>query len=108
MKKPNNISPTLKSKTVANYWKKKYEKLQEEFDQYKQEAIKWSVKDFTTLEIEGYSITEEQAQEALEHMIRKHDCTLGITWDTLDCYVQEYGTKVKKGEELWRKYQEKD
>jgi hypothetical protein len=27
---------------------------------------------------------------ALSNMVRKHDATLGITWDTIDYYLDEY------------------
>ena len=91
---------------IAKGAKSALKKLEEEFEQYKKESIKWSVGDFTQLEVKGYSITEEQAQTALEEMIDNHDCTIGITWETLDYYVEEYGTKVEEGTELWRKYHE--
>jgi hypothetical protein len=72
----------------------KYEKLLEEFEQYKKESIKWDVNDFLDLEIEGYTITEKQAQEALEDMIYNHDCNHGITWETLYYYYEIHGTKL--------------
>ncbi len=74
-------------------YKKLYEDLLEEFEQYKKESIKWSVEDFLELEVEGYRITKKQAQDALERMIQKHDAGLGISWDTLEYYYQEYGTE---------------
>ena len=30
-----------------------------------------------------------QAREILDKVDHKQDCTLGITWDTLDCYLDE-------------------
>jgi hypothetical protein len=38
---------------------------------------------------QGKKITREQAQEILDTIDRKQDCELGITWDTLDCYIDE-------------------
>lgn len=65
-----------------------------EFEQYKRESVKWSVEDFLgRAEDLNYELTDEQAQDALEDMIRKHDCTIGITWDTVDFWVDYYGTK---------------
>lgn len=87
-------------------WKKKYRKLQKEFEQWKKESIKWSVEDFTTLEVDGYEISDQQAQEALEDMIHHHDCTIGITWDTLNYYLEQYGKQVETGKEAWRKCQD--
>jgi hypothetical protein len=66
-------------------YKKMYEDLLAEFEQYKKESIKWSVEDFTTLnyEYDDMHITEENAQKALEWVIRNHDCTIGVTWETI-------------------------
>jgi hypothetical protein len=62
-----------------------------EFEQYKRESIKWSVEDFMEMEDE-YDITREQAQQALEAMISKHDCNHGITWDDVAYFKSRYGT----------------
>ncbi len=76
---------------------KKYKKLQKEFEQYKEESISWSAEDFITRAKQtGYRISKERAQEALERMIYKHDAELGISWTTVDCYLEEYGTPVKR------------
>jgi len=62
--------------------------------------LQWSADDFIDLaKQQSRYISEEKAQEALRHMIRKHDCTLGITWDTLSCYLDEYAEG-----ELWECY----
>jgi len=71
-----------------------YIKLQGDFEEYKNESIKWSVEDFTSLEVKGWTITDEQAKNALDAMIKGHDCTIGITWETVECYYQDYGTKL--------------
>lgn len=83
-------------------WKKKYEELKEEFDQYKRESIKWSVEDFTGMELDGYSIDEQAAQHALEDMIAHYDCEFGTTWGTVEEYIMQYGEKCDLGFELWR------
>jgi Cys-tRNA synthase (O-phospho-L-seryl-tRNA:Cys-tRNA synthase) len=70
----------------------KYNKLLEEFEQYKKESVKWSIEDFTEYDYPTYTINKEQAQEALERMIHKHDASLGINWDTIEYYITEYGT----------------
>jgi len=72
-------------------YQEKYEQLLAEFEQYKRESIKWSVDDFLDYE-DDYNITEEQAQEALEVMIRKHDCNHGITWYDVAYFKQRFGT----------------
>jgi DNA-nicking Smr family endonuclease len=71
-------------------YQEKYEQLLAEFEQYKRESIKWSVEDFIDLE-DDYDITQEQAQQALEEMIDKHDCNHGITWYDVEYFKQLYG-----------------
>lgn len=73
-------------------YKEKYEALLKEFEQYKKESIKWSIQDFLDYKC-AYKITEEQAQIALEEMIRNHDASSGINWIDVEFYIREYGTK---------------
>ena len=73
-------------------YKKMYEQLKDEFEQYKRESIKWSVDDFTYFEHPTHTITEEQAEMALDAMIEKHDAGIGINWDVVQYYLEEYGT----------------
>jgi len=35
-------------------------------------------------------ITREQAQDIIDRIDHKQDATLGITWDTIDCYLDDY------------------
>jgi len=72
-------------------YRQKYEDLLAEFEQYKRESIKWSVDDFLEHAPTKYTITEEQAQLALEDMISEHDACLGITWETIRYYTAKYG-----------------
>ncbi|MBI2836121.1 MAG: DUF1380 family protein [Chloroflexi bacterium] len=37
----------------------------------------------------GYLCTKEEAQEILDDIHQHIDCELGITWDTLACYIQD-------------------
>ena len=76
---------------MTNY-QEKYEALLKEFEQYKRESIKWSVEDFTEYEHDKYTINKDQAQEALERMIHKHDAIYGISWNEVEYYLSEYGT----------------
>jgi len=84
-------------------YKKMYEDLVEEFENYKSRSVTWSVCDFTDLDKDGWQITEEQAQNALNDMLHHHDANLGITWDTVDYYYEQYGEEVEEGKEAWRK-----
>lgn len=76
-------------------YKKMYEELEREFEQYKKESIKWSVEDFTSLndEYDDLFITDENAQKALEMVIRNHDCDYGITWSLIRYVFEEYADK---------------
>ncbi len=38
----------------------------------------------------GFAITDEAADDILDDIDRHHDCELGITWDTLECYIEDY------------------
>ena len=75
-------------------YQQKYEQLLAEFEQYKKESIKWSVEDFLMYNDEyadrGIFITAEQAQDALEQMIKNHDAQYGISWHEVEFYFEEY------------------
>lgn len=83
-------------------YKKAYEDLVEEFDKYKRESIKWSTCDFTSLEKDGWQISEEQAEDALLDMIRHSDCNYGTSWEDVECFYERYGEQVEEGKEKWR------
>lgn len=34
-------------------------------------------------------LTKEQAQDVLRMCLHKHDCTIGLTWDFIDCVACE-------------------
>jgi hypothetical protein len=74
-----------------------YNELKSEFDQYKKESVKWSVNDF--LWYDGYKISEENAQIALEEMISKHDAEDGISWSTVEHYLDKYGERIEEDQE---------
>ena len=83
----------ISNEVVVNPFEEKYNSLLAEFEQYKRESVKWSVEDFT--DYAGFEITKEKAQEALEEMISKHDAGLGITWNTVEYYLEEYGRRIQ-------------
>jgi hypothetical protein len=33
--------------------------------------------------------SQEQAEELIDRIDHKQDCSIGITWDTLDCYLYD-------------------
>lgn len=67
-------------------------------------CIKWSVEDFESRVIDNLDLEEGDESwkevydetkffDALEQMIHDHDCNNGITWDTIDYYLDEYCKK---------------
>ncbi|WP_020472319.1 hypothetical protein [Zavarzinella formosa] len=48
-------------------------------------AIIWSVEDVKEIHPD---LDDEQAWEVLKIVLRRHDATLGVTWDTLECVAQ--------------------
>jgi len=64
------------------------------------ECVRWSTEDFKHQAIMATSAEEwdlyynkDMFQPALEEMIRKHDASVGITWDTIDYYLETYCSK---------------
>jgi hypothetical protein len=94
-----------------------YKDLEKKLKDRQDTSIGWSVEDFIhrAFELENLSdentysdLTIENAkkylekydpdkfEDALYDMIRHHDAEIGITWDTVDCYLDEYCLKDKK------------
>ena len=64
-------------------------------------TITWSEEDFKIKAIEKTNVSDwdqyynkEMFSEALRIMIERHDATVGITWDTIDYYLETY-CKIK-------------
>ena len=93
------------------------EQLEKEFEDYKLRSITWSVEDFLWQallnedvfskdpNIETGQITMDNAKEylkeydpetfedTLRNMIYRHDASIGITWDTIDYYLDTFCKK---------------
>lgn len=73
---------------------KRLAKLQKKFDDFRERSIAWGVDDFIArAEERGYTISKPVAEKCLKEMIRNHDCNYGISWETLDVYIQRDGTE---------------
>lgn len=79
-------------------------------------SIVWSVNDFIQQAMKRWEIVaflptnsiyqdatcwqdvydESMFENALYEMIRKHDCNNGITWETINYYLDEYCLKTEK------------
>jgi len=59
-------------------------------------AVWWSVEDLEHRAAEQEDLEEEKLydrskfESALDTMIHNHDCNWGISWDTLDVYLDSY------------------
>ena len=62
------------------------------------ECISWSVEDFECMarqncyddDMWSEYYNKDMFQTALEEMISHHDASIGITWDTIDHYLETY------------------
>ena len=71
---------------------------QDWLDKYRQgfRGVLWHIDDFeqqaqVAEEPTGLMLFDRtKFQEVLESMIQHHDCNIGITWDTIDFYLDEY------------------
>lgn len=51
-------------------------------------ALIWCVEDVIDRAAEnGITISNERAAEILAEVYHRHDCNNGVSWDTLDCYI---------------------
>ena len=62
-------------------------------------AMIWTTEDVLGCEDGTAKISEKEAQEVLGILDRKHDASLGISWDTISCYIDEIiHDRIEKGE----------
>jgi len=64
-------------------------------------AIVWDAEDVIDrakdiYEGEDFEVTMEEAIDIVEKMKRRHDCCNGITWDTIDYYLDELKEEKKE------------
>lgn len=66
---------------------------------FQQRSITWAVEDFESRaeDMEGENwreiYDEDKFENALTSMIHDHDCNNGITWDSVDHYLDSYCKK---------------
>jgi len=75
-------------------------KLQEVYDMLNNPDlgfVEWGTEDLhTQAKYYGMYLSEEDAQQALKDMIQHHDCNYGITWDTINSYLDDYAKPITK------------
>jgi hypothetical protein len=66
-----------------------YDKVRKYIDEKNADiSIIWNVEDVMTRANERHiPITYDQAYTILTNMKRRHDATLGINWDVIDCHI---------------------
>ncbi len=68
-------------------------KIVDDYELMMEGAIVWGIEDMIATAAnlsDPYIMDEETALEALRDMINRHDCNIGITWDTLEYYANLY------------------
>lgn len=65
-------------KVLEDYWSDKV-------------AVVWEIDDILwKAQEDGKLVTEEEAKDVLNRMLNKHDATIGINWDTIGFYIEDY------------------
>jgi len=63
----------------------------DEYEQKFKGCICWSIDDMIQeAREEGWELSEDDAQAALEEMIDDHDANNGINWNTVSYYINKY------------------
>jgi hypothetical protein len=61
--------------------------------------IIWNVEDVLgRAKDRGMKITKNEAEEIIDIMEHRHDATIGVTWDTIDCYLGDLDDKRQEEE----------
>ena len=54
-------------------------------------SIIWATEDVLMRADElGVKLSEQEADEILDDLLRHHDCQIGICWDTIGIYIHQY------------------
>ena len=93
------LEKSLEPSDMPEYLQKE---LLRDFDSLMNECVHWTAEDF---EMRARDIADDEwdevydktkFQDALENMLRHHDAEIGITWETVRVYLNEYCRKEKK------------
>ena len=65
-------------------------------------ALEWGIDDVQAMAVkQGYYFDKTALRSILSYVDRIHDCTIGVTWETLDYAIQEHVDDLKKaGKEI--------
>lgn len=53
-------------------------------------SITWDYTDVQSVNPAMYKLTDDQAREILQIVIRKHDANVGICWEVIACHIDMY------------------
>lgn len=93
LKKLKDREDTSVGWSVNDFISRAWEK---EFPDIEPENIAYDSIDFNEIAKQLKVYDPDKFRDALERMIYRHDATIGITWDTIDYYLDEYCLKDKK------------
>ena len=66
-------------------------------------SLQWHIEDVEAVEEQNYvfepELMRDEKMNVLLYTLKWHDATCGVTWDTLDIWLNElYGDRMKKNE----------
>jgi len=50
-------------------------------------CFKWNILDVLD---QNRRLTNDQAREVLQLLVKQHDANTGVNWDVIDCTIEEY------------------
>jgi hypothetical protein len=57
--------------------------------------IKWSTEDVLAMaESMDVELTETQADQILDNLLKYHDANVGINWDVINFHIEDYLNKI--------------
>jgi acyl-homoserine lactone acylase PvdQ len=58
-------------------------------------VIKWSTEDVLAMaESMDIELTETQADQILDNLLKYHDANVGINWDVINFHIEDYLNKI--------------
>jgi hypothetical protein len=90
------VVDTAAEEVLTKYWQDKI-------------ALTWTADD--VIERAGsmdVSLTEDEANDILGRAFHRYDCSIGITWDTFDYYIDEIASEKKEDEDEENRRDEKN
>lgn len=72
-----------------------------EYDDKDNIVVSWGIEDviYSAADL-GYTLNKKQAREILNKTLDQHDCNIGISWETINCWIEDfaYDNKLERAE----------